>query len=66
MKVTRIQDEGESCVKQTNIKQTLISDEDLIPIDQLMNFIIEDIEDKAKYSSKFSSIYAKLYTQKDY
>ena len=64
LKVSKIQDEGESCVNQTNIKEILILDEGLIPIDQLKNFIIEAIKDKFESSSNFSHIYAKPYTQR--
>ncbi|KAK4713442.1 hypothetical protein R3W88_019349 [Solanum pinnatisectum] len=64
LKLSKIQDEGESCVKQTKIKDIHISAEGLIPIDQLKDFIIEAIEDKSKSSSKFSPIYAKAYTQR--
>ncbi|WMV56017.1 hypothetical protein MTR67_049402, partial [Solanum verrucosum] len=64
LKLFKIQDEGESCVKQTNIKEIHISAEGLIPIDQLKDFIIETIEDKSESSSKFSPIYAKPYKQR--
>ena len=49
-----------SCLKQKKIKQIHISDEGLIPIDQLKNFIIETIKDKSESSSKFSPIYDNL------
>ena len=53
LKLHKIQDEGESCVKQTKIKEIHIFVEGLIPIDQLKDFIIEAIEDKSESSSNF-------------
>ncbi|WMV13901.1 hypothetical protein MTR67_007286, partial [Solanum verrucosum] len=53
LKLSKIQDKGESRVKQTKIKEIHISAEGLILIDQLKNFIIEAIEDKSESSSKF-------------
>ncbi|WMV50585.1 hypothetical protein MTR67_043970, partial [Solanum verrucosum] len=41
-----------------------ISAEGLILIDQLKDFIIEVIEEKSKFSSKFSPTYEKPYTQR--
>ncbi|WMV51765.1 hypothetical protein MTR67_045150 [Solanum verrucosum] len=48
MKLPKVQDEGESYVKQTKIK----------------DFIIEAIKDKSESSSKFSPTYVKPYTQR--
>ncbi|KAH0658238.1 hypothetical protein KY289_026986 [Solanum tuberosum] len=62
-KLHKIQDEGESCIKQTKINEIYLSVEGLIPIDQLKDFIIEVLEDKSESSSKFSPTYAKPYTQ---
>ncbi|WMV33645.1 hypothetical protein MTR67_027030 [Solanum verrucosum] len=64
LKLPKIQDEGEYCVKQINIKEIHISAEGLITIDQLKDFIIEVIEDKFESSSNFSPTYAKAYTQR--
>ncbi|WMV49519.1 hypothetical protein MTR67_042904 [Solanum verrucosum] len=64
LKLPRIQDERESCIKQTKIKEIHLSTGGLIPIDQLKNFIIEAIKDKFESPSKFSSTYAKPYTQR--
>ncbi|WMV13758.1 hypothetical protein MTR67_007143 [Solanum verrucosum] len=64
LKLPKVQDEGESCVKQTKIKEIHIFVEGLIPIDQLKDFIIEAIEDKSESSSKFSPTYVKSYTQR--
>jgi len=63
LKLPRIQDEGESSIKQTKIKEIHLSTGGLIHIDQLMNFIIEAIEDKSESPSKFSPTYAKPYPQ---
>uniref|UniRef100_M1E0L3 Retrotransposon protein n=1 Tax=Solanum tuberosum TaxID=4113 RepID=M1E0L3_SOLTU len=63
LKLSRIQDEGESSIKQTKIKEIHLSTGGLIHIDQLMNFIIEAIEDKSESPSKFSPTYAKPYPQ---
>ena len=64
LKLSKIQDKDVSCLNQTKIKEIHISDEGLIPTDQLKNFIIKTIEDKSDSSSKFSPIYAKSYTQR--
>ncbi|WMV37542.1 hypothetical protein MTR67_030927 [Solanum verrucosum] len=64
LKLPKVQDEGESCVKQTKIKEIHIFAEGFIPIDQLKDFIIETIEDKSEFSSKFSPTYVKPYTQR--
>ncbi|WMV24211.1 hypothetical protein MTR67_017596 [Solanum verrucosum] len=64
LKLSNIQDKGESCVKQIKIKEIHISAEGLIPIDQLKDFIIEAIEDKSESSSKFYPTYANPYTQR--
>ncbi|WMV24915.1 hypothetical protein MTR67_018300 [Solanum verrucosum] len=64
LKLPKVQDGGDSCVKQTKIKEIHISAEGLIPIDQLKDFIIEAIEDKCESSSKYSLTYVKSYTQK--
>uniref|UniRef100_M1D826 Uncharacterized protein n=1 Tax=Solanum tuberosum TaxID=4113 RepID=M1D826_SOLTU len=53
LKLPKVQDERESCVKQTKIKEIHIFVEGLIPIDQLKDFIIEAIEDKSESSSNF-------------
>jgi len=63
LKLLKIEDKGDSCVKKTKIKEIHISVEGLIPIDQLKDFIIESIEDKSESSSKFSPTYVKSYTQ---
>ncbi|WMV39024.1 hypothetical protein MTR67_032409 [Solanum verrucosum] len=63
LKLHKIQDKRESCVKQTRIKEIHNSAESLIPIDQLKDFIIEVIEDKSESSSKFSPTYVKPYKQ---
>ncbi|WMV37104.1 hypothetical protein MTR67_030489 [Solanum verrucosum] len=64
LKLPRIRDERESCIKQTKIKEIHLPTGGLIPIDQLKDFIIEAIEDKSESSSKFSSTYANPYTQR--
>ncbi|WMV30328.1 hypothetical protein MTR67_023713 [Solanum verrucosum] len=64
LKLPRIQDEGESCIKQTKIKEIHLSVGSLIPIDQLKDFITEDSEDKSESPSKFSPTYAKPFTQR--
>ncbi|WMV33680.1 hypothetical protein MTR67_027065 [Solanum verrucosum] len=64
LKLHKIQDERESCIKQTNINEIHLSAEGLIPIDQLKDFIIEVLEDKFESSSKFSPTYAKPCTQR--
>jgi len=64
LKLPKVQDKGEPCVKQRKIKEIHISIECLIPIDQLKDFIIEAIEDKSESSSKFYPTYANPYTQR--
>ncbi|WMV08773.1 hypothetical protein MTR67_002158 [Solanum verrucosum] len=60
----KIQEEGESCIKQTKIKEIHLSTKGLIPIDQLKDFIIEAIEDKSDSSSKLTPTYVNPYTQR--
>uniref|UniRef100_M0ZKE3 Uncharacterized protein n=1 Tax=Solanum tuberosum TaxID=4113 RepID=M0ZKE3_SOLTU len=43
LKLPRIQDEGESCIKQTKIKEIHLYALGLIPFDQLKDFIVEDL-----------------------
>ncbi|KAH0658817.1 hypothetical protein KY289_027565 [Solanum tuberosum] len=64
LKLPRIRDKRESCIKQTKIKEIHLSAGGLIPINQLKDFIIEAIEDKSKSPSKFSPTYVKPYTQR--
>ncbi|WMV29846.1 hypothetical protein MTR67_023231 [Solanum verrucosum] len=64
LKFLKIQDEGESCIKQTKIKEIHLSTGGLIPNYQLKEFIIEAIKDKSESPYKFSSTYTKPYTQK--
>ena len=64
LQLSKIQDEWESCVKQTKIKEIYISTEGLISIDQLKNFIIEAIKKKSESSFRSSSIYANPYSQR--
>ncbi|WMV50456.1 hypothetical protein MTR67_043841 [Solanum verrucosum] len=64
LKLPRIQAEGESSIKHTKIKEIHLFAGGLIPIDQLMDFIIKAIEDKSESSSKFSPTYAKPYAQR--
>ncbi|KAH0781528.1 hypothetical protein KY290_001126 [Solanum tuberosum] len=59
LNLPRIQDEGESCIKQTKIKEIHLSSGGLILIEQLKDFIIEAIKEKYESISKFSSTYAK-------
>ncbi|KAH0706101.1 hypothetical protein KY289_011177 [Solanum tuberosum] len=64
LKLHKIQDEGESCVKQTKIKEIHLSVEGLISIDQLKDFIIEAIKHKYESSSKFYPTYANPFTKR--
>ncbi|WMV51138.1 hypothetical protein MTR67_044523 [Solanum verrucosum] len=63
-KLPKIQDEGESYIKQTNIKEIHLSTQGLIHIVQLNDFIIKAIKDKSESSFKFSPTYAKTCTQR--
>jgi len=64
LKLHKIQDERESCVKQTKIKEIHLSVEGLISIDQLKDFIIEAIKHKYESSSKFYPTYANPFTKR--
>ncbi|WMV46788.1 hypothetical protein MTR67_040173 [Solanum verrucosum] len=64
LKLYKIQDEGESCIKKTKINEIHLSVDGLIPINQLKDFIIEVLEDKSESLSKFSPTYAKPYIQR--
>ncbi|WMV20079.1 hypothetical protein MTR67_013464 [Solanum verrucosum] len=64
LKFLRIQDEGETCIKQTKIKEIHFSAGGLIHLDQLKDFIIETTKEKFESPSKFYPTYAKPYTQR--